>query len=156
MKKKQRKTKKDFMRQGSLFQTLTSKINRLCNFSYLSCVDIILSGGPSSATAFFISRVEYLVNFLCTIVRSLFLPHHPFCWRTNFLLSNIFLCYPSCAFFSAPSSAVIILKSASSRDVLFLLLRVQLIFWRCPTERTSLLFILESVYLFYCSENLLV
>ena len=65
---------------------------------------------------FFISRVEYLVNFLCTIVRSSFLPLHLFCFRTNFLLSNIFLCYPSCAFFCPPSSAaVIILNTASSR-----------------------------------------
>ena len=54
-------------------------------------------------------------------MRSLFLPHHLFCFLTNFLLSNVFLCYPSCAFFSAPTSAVIILNTASSREPVYLL-----------------------------------
>ena len=65
--------------------------------------------------------MEYLVNFFCTIVRSLFLPHHLFCFRTNFLLSNIFLSYPSCAFFSAETSAVIISNTSSSREPIYLL-----------------------------------
>ena len=65
--------------------------------------------------------MEYLVNFLCAIVRSLFLPHHLFCFRTNFLLSNIFLYYLSCAFFSDPTSAVIVLNTASSTEPVYLL-----------------------------------
>ena len=63
---KHSKTTNDFMLQGSSNRTLTSKINRLCNFSYLSCADIILSRGPSSAPAFFLFQgcaKEYVVCF---------------------------------------------------------------------------------------------
>ena len=42
------------MLQGSSNRTLMSKINCLCNFSYLSCADITLSEAPSSAPAFFL------------------------------------------------------------------------------------------------------
>ena len=152
------------MLQGSLYETLTRKINRPCNFSYLTCVDIILSGGPSTFFFYFKVRAPrklfvynraplflphhlfcFRTNFLLSnislcypscafffkvktprklIVHNrapLFLHHHLFCFRTNFLLSNIFLCYPSCAFFSSPSSAVIILNTASSRVPVYLL-----------------------------------
>ena len=85
------------MLQGSLYETLTRKINRPCNFSYLTCVDIILSGGPS--TFFFYFKVRAPRKLFVYNRAPLFLPHHLFCFRTNFLLSNIFLCYPSCAFF---------------------------------------------------------
>ena len=106
------------MLQGSLYETLMRKINRPYTFSYLLCVHIILSGGPSNAPSFFILTLEYLLNLFCTIVRSLFLPHHLFCFRTNFLLSNIFLFYPSCPFFSA-----IIFNTTSSRVPIYLLLK---------------------------------
>ena len=154
------------MLQGSLYETLTRKINRPCNFSYLTCVDIILSGGPSTFF-FFILTLEHLVNYLCTIVRlyfcpiicfvfvqiscfqiflcvthrvhfffkvktprklivhnraPLFLHHHLFCFPTNFLLSNICLFYPSWQFFSAPTRAVIIFNTTSSRLPIYLLL----------------------------------
>ena len=54
------------MLQGSSNRTLTSIINRLCKFSYLSCANIILSGGPSSAPAFFLfqgCKTSFLRNF---------------------------------------------------------------------------------------------
>ena len=145
------------MLQGSLYETLTSNINRPFNFSYLTCEDIILTGGPSTFFFYFNVRTPrklflhhrapfctiicfvflqiscfqiffcftHLVHFLFKVRTPrklfvhnrapLFLHHHLFCFRTNFLLSNIFLCYPSCAFFSPPSSAVIIFNTASSR-----------------------------------------
>ena len=46
------------MLQGSLYETLTSKINRLCNFSYQTCVDIILSGAPSNAPSFSFTKTK--------------------------------------------------------------------------------------------------
>ena len=74
--KKYRKTIYDFMLQGSLYETLTSKINRLCNFSYQTCVDIILSGAPSNDPSFLFKKARYylpgcshhLVNVLVSVV----------------------------------------------------------------------------------------
>ena len=122
------------MLQGSLYETLTRKINRPCNFSYLTCVDIILSGGPS--TFFFYFKVRAPRKLFVYNRAPLFLPHHLFCFRTNFLLSNIFLFYPSCPFFSA-----IIFNTTSSRvlfifysNIAFLINRVQLLFLIVPNR----------------------
>ena len=53
------------MLQGSSNRTLTSKINRLCNFSYLSCEDIILSGGPSSEpVSFYLKFGKHRIFFV--------------------------------------------------------------------------------------------
>ena len=54
------------MLQGSSNRTLMSKINCLCNFSYLSCADITLSEAPSSAPAFFLfegCKTSFVRNF---------------------------------------------------------------------------------------------
>ena len=127
MKTKQRKTTNDFMRQGSLYQTLTSKINRLCNFSYLACVDIILSGGPSNASSFLFKA-----------------------WNTSLIF-----CLPSCAVYFSPVfwfvfvhiSCFLIFSCGIHRLDFFLPQPVHLLFWILPHR--------EYLFIFYSNIALL-
>ena len=122
--KKQRKTIYDFMLQGSLYETLTSKINRLGNFSYLTCVDIILSGGPSNAPSFLFKA-----------------------WNT----SSIF-CLPSCALYFSPViwfvfvqiSCFLIFFCGTHRVDFFLPQPVQLLFWILPHREYLFIFYLPG------------
>ena len=123
---KQRKTIYDFMLQGSLYETLTSKINRLGNFSYLTCVDIIFSRGPSNAPFLFKA------------------------WNT----SSIF-CLPSCAVYFSPViwfvfvqiSCFLIFLCGTHGVVFFLPQPVQLLFWILPHR--------EYLFIFYSNIALL-
>ena len=81
-------------------------------FSAPSCAVSIMNGAPSSAPVYFLFKGWY-TSFSCR--------ENLFCWK-------YVLCYPSCALFSAPSCAVIILNGAPSSAPVYFLFMVYLIF----------------------------
>ena len=127
-------------------------------FSAPSCAVSILNGAPSSAPVYFLYKGWY--SFKKYIY--------------HLQLKEFSLSTPSYAVIhlnGAPSSTPVILFRVGNVGIASRFISIIYSFEgvfslhtivcsysyeRCPIERTSLLFIQESLYLFYCSENLLV
>ena len=100
------------MLQGSLYETLTSNINRPFNFSYLTCEDIILTGGPSTFFFYFNVRTP----------RKLFLHHRaPFCTIICFVFLQIscfqiFFCVTHRVHFFLPHPVLLLFSILPHRE----------------------------------------